>query len=216
LKHLFLISLLISSSVLIGGCSSYQFGNAKSAMPGGYDRVAVPLFVNKTQEVGVEAYFTESLRTEFERSKLAKVTSKTDAQVILEGTITSVQFTPTLLVAAQPPDYSKPDQYQNLEIVAPDTASATGKSNPLPANTILSKEYQTSVTVSIVARKVSDNTVLWRGDFSGQGIYAGPLIGTPSLNASNAIYNQSSRQTTVSRIAKDMMSEAHDRLTENF
>ncbi len=191
-------------------CSSYQFGNARRAMPGGYDRVSVPMFVNKTYEVGIETYFTESLRTEFERSKIAKITSKNDSQIILEGTITSVGFAPGLLVTDQPRDTEQP------EIVAPDTSNPRGRSNPLPSKTILSKEYSTTVTVRIIAKKVSDNTILWEGDFSGQGTYLGPLIGTPALNASDAIYNQNSRQITVSRIAKDMISEAHDRLTENF
>ncbi|MDZ4677931.1 MAG: LPS assembly lipoprotein LptE [Oligoflexia bacterium] len=207
MKH---VSFLISILITMTACSSYQFGNARRAMPGGYDRVSVPMFINKTHEVGIESYFTESLRTEFERSKIAKITPKNDAQVILEGVVMSVSFTPGLPVSAQSRETEQP------AIVAPDTKDSRGRSNPLPVNTILSKEYSTVVTVKVVAKKVSDNSILWEGTFNGQGAYLGPLIGTPGLNASDAIYNQNSRQSTVSRIAKDMMSEAHDRLTENF
>ncbi|MCC6277631.1 MAG: hypothetical protein IT289_06935 [Oligoflexia bacterium] len=194
--------------MLTSACSSYQFGHGSRVLPGGYDRVAIPVFVNKTHETGVETYFSESLRVEFETSRLAKVTSKSEAQVILEGAITSVSFSPSI-----------PFDSSTKELVGPSSRfpdDRTQNENTMPQFTVLSKEYITRVEVRITARKVSDNKVLWQGDFTGQRTYQAPLLGNPSVNDSNSIYNQRSRQDTVARLAAEMMSEAHDRITENF
>src|SRR5262245_23757519 len=88
------IGFFFAGGLAVQACSHYQFGNAGRALPGGYDRVAVPVFANKSKDVGIETYFTDALRTQFERSRLAKVTSAADAQMVLEGTIKSVQYLP--------------------------------------------------------------------------------------------------------------------------
>lgn len=200
---------LIVGGVLGAGCSSYQFGQHKRALPGGYDRIAIPTFSNKTQEVGIETYFTEFLRMEFERSGLAKVTSKNDAQVVLEGVVTSTAFVGGVAITG--------GDAESKEIRTPTRIpGAPDNPNPLPKGTLLNKEYYSTVVVHIVARKVSDSSVLWEGDFTSQRQFFAPLIGLPGLNTANPLYINTARQDTVARIAKDLMSEAHDRLTENF
>jgi hypothetical protein len=201
-------AIFVMAILVLSGCASYHFGQYKRALPGGYDRVAIPLFLNKTQEAGIETHFTESLRMEFERSRLARVTSKNDAQVILEGTITATSYTGGVSITGG-------DQ-SSKEIRTPYPVDGAANTNPLPQGTFLNKEYYTTVTVRLVARKVSDNSVLWEGDFSSQRQFFAPLIGTPGINTANPLYMNTSRQETVARIAKDLMSEAHDRLTENF
>jgi hypothetical protein len=193
-------------------CGHYQFGQLDRALPGGYDRVAIPMFINDTQEVNLESYFTKALREEFERSKLARVTTKADAQVILEGRVRDATFIPQVQVTQSNTELTTPNPAQNLD----GTKSTTN--NPLPSNTYLSKQYTVAVDVSIILRKVADNSILWRGSFTNSRVYLAPLVGNPrnGLNSVNAIYNQSSRQLTVSAMAKDLMSEAHDRMTENF
>jgi hypothetical protein len=198
------MKLLLGLVIFTAGCATYQFGHGKRMLPGGYDRVSIPVFSNKSHEVGVESYFTSSLRTEFESSRLATVTSKSEAQVTLEGEIISVSFTPSVQFNSS-----------SNELVGPNLRLG-GTENTMPSDTVMSKEYLAQVSVKIIARKMSDNTVLWQGDFSGQKVYLAPLLGKPSLNDSNSIYNQRSRQDTVSRLAVEMMSEAHDRITENF
>ncbi len=176
--------------------------------------MAIPVFQNHTPITGVETYFTQALRMEFERSGLALVESKADAQVILEGTINSVGFvggTPTSssdvggLQTPNAPPYS----------VSGNPTSAPF-SNPLPAGVTLNKIYTSNVLVTLIARKVSDNKVLWTSTFSSSRNYNAPLLGTPSLTGANALYNENSRTDTVQKQAQDMMSEAHDRLTEKF
>jgi hypothetical protein len=197
-----LILLLVTSSF---GCASYHLGHYKRALPGGYDRVAIPVFQNKTEEVGIETFFTKSLRTEFERSHLATVTSKNDAQVIIEGVITKSEF-----VGGAPTNRDDTAGLQTPNVLDPNYP------NPLPVGTTLNRSYSSNLVIKIFARKVADNSVLWQGEFTSSRSYNAPLIGSPQFAFSNPIYNQSSRISTVEQQAKDLMAEAHDRLTENF
>ncbi len=201
------ISIFFFLIVMTTGCAKYQFGQGERVFPGGYDRIAIPMFANKTSEVGAETYFTEALRVEFERSHLASVTSKADAQVILEGNIDSITFSPRVQVTAAGKDLSSP---------RPPRSSNPDNRNPLPQGTVLNKEYVVTVTVAVVARKVADSQELWSGSFNGQKIYAAPLLGTPGISNSSPIYSQNYRVQTIAGLAREMMSEAHDRMTENF
>ena len=191
--------------VLLSGCASYQMGHMKRALPGGYDRVAVPTFYNKTLETGAEVPFTNALIQELQRSGLAEVVSKNDAQVILEGTVSRVYWTGTQVGASDP-------DIQSAVYSPPGTSNPTG----LPDSVLFTKEYQVYATVHLVARRTSDNTVMWESDIDGDKRYSGPLIFNSAINESNALYNSSARQQTLNKMALDMMSEAHDRLMENF
>lgn len=220
------IKALILLSLVVSGCASYHFGKGARALPGGYDRVAVPMFVNKTQEVGIEPYFTEALRTEFERSNAATVTNQVDAQLVLEGTILTVTYSPSIQISNSSTGLITPPSHQfSLPAPGPNGVGVQNvpQINPLPNAAVLNSQYQVVVTVRIVARKNSDSSVLWTSDFSSQRQYLAPLLGTPmldngtpGLNTAAPLYNQSSRNDTISRLAHDMMSEAHDRITENF
>lgn len=206
---------LVLTSTALQGCATYHFGHYKRTIPGGYDRVAIPVFQNPTPITGIESFFTQSLRMEFERSGLAVVESKADAQVILEGKIVSVQF-----VGSNPTSYDT-DQTGIQTPNAPPypTAGYTTSApypNPLPSRTTLNKTYASQVVVQVTAKKVADNSVLWQGVFNSSRNYSTPLLGTPSLTGASALYNENSRVDTIQKQASDMMSEAHDRFTENF
>jgi len=246
LSHRFFSIFIVLSAILSVGCSHYTLGRGKRILPGGYDRLAVPMFNNKTQEVGIEKYFTEYLRTEFERSRIAHITSTNDAQVIVEGTIVSVTYGVTSQILPGSSDMQTPnpisprtgkpyprDATTGLPVCDDPTAVTcpggvgtalpAGNLNPLPNTAVLTKQYSVTTFVHIEVKKVADQTVMWRSDFSASRQYLGPLLGTPTLqdgtpgiNSSNALYNQSSRDITIGNMARDMMSEAHDRLTENF
>lgn len=190
-----------SLSVLCG-CATYHLGHYKRSVPGGYDKVAIPVFQNSTPFTGIESYFTRALRMEFERSGLALMESKAEAQVIMEGQILSVQFN------GSNPTASDTD---STGIQSPSSSS-----NPLPIKTTLNKTYTSQVVVQVTAKKVADNSILWQGVFTSSRNYAAPLLGTPSVTGASALYNENSRVETVQKQAQDMMSEAHDRFTENF
>jgi hypothetical protein len=215
--------IFIFSLIVVMGCATYHFGKGARALPGGYDRVSVPMFVNKTQEVGIEPYFTEALRTEFERSKAAHVTSQVDAQLVIEGTIISVAYTPTIQINSQSTGLISPTGHQFYGPPPGPTAAPVLQPNTLPYTAVLNTQYQVVVTVRMNARKNSDHSILWTSDFTSQRQYLAPLLGlpalangTPGINTAAPLYNQSSRVETIRLLARDMMSEAHDRITENF
>lgn len=159
--------------------------------PGGYEYVAVPVFKNLTQETGTEVYFTNALITELERSKIVTVADKSNAQVTLEGTISSITYTPSSQTRATDSRY-------------------------LPEGTVLTTEYYINVEVGLTARRNSDQKIVWSSNFNSRRSYTAPRIGIRSLNSSNALYNHSARYQNIQAMATDMMTEAHDRITENF
>ena len=173
----------------ISGCA-YRFGLADRGLPGGYTQVAVPVFKNLSQDVGLETYFTDSLVRRFARSQVARVTDKEASPLLLYGTIRSV--------------------------TTEQRAVVTNKDLPIPDDVVLTTEYRLQVVAHLELKRKSDERVLWQGVFSNERVYAPPRIGTDVVNSANATYNHSARRENLARLAEEMMAEAHDRMTENF
>jgi TolB-like protein len=190
LKTIFASTLL--STLFLSGCA-YHMGVKDRRFPGGYEYVAVPVFKNTTQETGSEVFFTNALVTELERAKIVAIADKAAAQVTLEGTIRSITYTPS-------------------------SQTRAGDVTPqyLPEGTVLTTEYYVNVDVNIVAKRNSDQKIIWSSDFKSRRSYTAPRIGIQGLNSANALYNHSARYQNIQAMANDMMAEAHDRLTENF
>lgn len=184
--------LAVMSAGFLGGCA-YQFGNAKRGIPGGYNRVAVPVFKNDTTEVGVETYFTSALIEEIERTRLAAVSGQSEAQVVLEGTVTGVDY-----------------------VHGPQVTRSSSGFGRLPEGAVLTKEYRVVASVALRLRRKSDDKILWSGVFSGEQRYSAPQVQEAVANTVNPLYNHSARHQTIRGMARDMMSEAHNRMTENF
>ncbi len=179
---------LVLFLALINFACSYHFGAVKRNIPGAYDRVAVPVFKNSTPEVGVEVYFTKSMIEELERGHIASITDKDNAQVIIEGEVVNIQYAP---------------------------GSANTFSN-LPPDVVLNQDYRILLDARIQARRKSDQKIIWSGDFKGEKSYPAPVVTTPNLNTVNPLYNHSSRHQNIEIMARDLMSEAYSRMTENF
>src|SRR5262249_7614197 len=145
---------------------AYRWGFRERAVPGGYKQIAVPIFKNRTQETGIEADFTNALIRQFERSQVARVTSKDLAPVRIEGII------------------------QSLDI-QPGAGGLKGgtSDNPLPPDSVLRTEYSISVVAKILVRRQSDDKVIWEGQFNDRKLYQAPRIGEPVVNSANATYN---------------------------
>ncbi|RYZ77163.1 MAG: hypothetical protein EOP05_02770 [Proteobacteria bacterium] len=175
----------------VSGCA-YRVGDFDRQIPGGYKTIAIPVFVNKTMEAGIETYFTNAVIREFQRGRVGRVLSKADAQTTLEGSIDSVSYRVT------------------SQVNSDDTTLG------IPEKTILNTEYRIVLVTSIRVRRNSDQKILWEGSFNGERSYLAPRIGAESVNTSNAIYNQSARNQNIATMASDLMIEAHNRITENF
>ncbi|MGZ3723671.1 MAG: LptE family protein [Bdellovibrionales bacterium] len=183
---------MISTLILFSapGCA-YRFGLSERKLPGGYNQVAIPIFKNKSTEVGVEPLFTNALIRGFERSQAAKIADKESSPVVLEGTINRI-----------------------------DTIQGATKDSKnlltLPSDSVLVSEYRLRVFTQITLKRKSDEKIIWQGGFSNEKVYSSPVIGTAIVNSANATYNQSARMQAIALLAEEMMTEAHDRITENY
>jgi len=70
------------------GCG-YQMTGRETHIPPGLTSIAIPTFVNKTFEPGIEIPFTQAFLREFILDKRIKVVDRSEADSILEGVITS-------------------------------------------------------------------------------------------------------------------------------
>lgn len=179
-------------SLSLSACA-YQFGYAQRTLPGGYKQVAIPVFQNKTKEVGAEKYFTDALIREFNRSQVAEVIDRNGAQVVVEGQIKSMDFKPSSLAS-----------------------SSTSNNINLPTNTVLATEYQVIIVANVKLRQLSDQKVLWQSDFKAEQVYQAPQVGLATLNTVDPVYNHSAHKDVIEKLSRDMMNDAHDRMTENF
>lgn len=141
----------------------------------------------------MEVPFTNALVREFARSKVARISDRESAPMILEGRITNITTNPGAAVTNKP-----------------------GQLTTLPNDAVLTTEYRLVVKTDMLLRRKSDEKIIWEGSFSNEIVYSAPRIGQAVVNSANANYNQSVRFEKLSRLADEMMSEAHDRITENF
>jgi len=168
-------------------------GAATRSIPGGYRQISVPVFKNKTQETGIEVSFTNALIQEFQRSRIARVVDNSLSEVAVVGSIDNIQYLPG------------------------SPRKAGEASAPyLPNGTVIASEYRILMTVTVKVVRQADGTELWSGSFSGERTYAAPQVTLAGVNSVNPLYNLSARRQNIDVMANDIMTEAHDRITENF
>ena len=172
------------------GCG-YEFGPRDRSMPGGYKKIAVPVFKNRTQEPIIETYFTNSLLGEFQKAKIVEVVPSNLADVIVEGEISQLK--------SSREGFLEPGDLSNL-----------------PQETYLATEYEISIECEIRVRRVHDGQILWQNLFRGKRVHSAAKITTPGLNSANPLYNLSARRQNFELLAQDLMAEAYARMTENF
>lgn len=180
---------VLVTGVSLSSCA-YKLGSPDRSLPGGYKQVHIPIFKNLSLEPGVEVAFTNALRQEFERSHIARIAEPKQSEVILEGSIMRVEYRST-------------------------SKKQDGDSS-IPNGTVLTSEYAINIDVVVNLRRFSDNKVLWSGSFTNERLYAPPRLAAAGINTVNPLYNLSARRQNIDVMAEQLMSEAHDRLTENF
>ncbi len=187
-----LVLFCILTGATFTGCA-YRLGSPERRIPGGYTLIAVPMFTNKTQEVGIESLFTQAMRKEVERSSLARVTSKEESQAVMYGEIVSIR------------------NVSGSEV----TKSDSGYGD-LPIGVVLTKEYRIFVETKITLKRSSDLAVLWQGGFVGERRYSAPAITKQPINTADPLYNHSAIIQNIQLIADDSMAQAFEQLSENF
>jgi outer membrane lipopolysaccharide assembly protein LptE/RlpB len=78
--------LVILCLIHLWGCG-YQMVGKETHIPSGLTSIAIPTFVNKTFEPGVEIPFTQAFLNEFIQDRRVKVINRAEADSILEGVI---------------------------------------------------------------------------------------------------------------------------------
>lgn len=170
---------------------AYRMGAPERVIPGGYKTVSVPMFTNLTQEPSIEVYFTNSLIQEFERSRVAQVTSSSMSEVQLVGSIESISHLPS--------------GYRT-----------TSELPTLPDGAVLATGYRLLITCQVSVVRQFDKKVLWTGKFFGERTYSAAQVAAAGVNTVNPLYNLSAKRQNIEQMAVDLMAQAHDRITENF
>ncbi len=168
---------------------AYELGYKSKNLPGAHTQIKIPMFTNETKIIGAETYFTNELKRQFYRSKIANISD--DAPVKIVGKVRRIYID-------QDARGSKED-FPNL-----------------PANTVITTSYNMTIDVKIEMVRKADAKVIWQSEFSDFLLYSGAQLKLEGVNSSNTLYNQSAVQNNIQKLASIMMSEAHNRLTENF
>src|SRR4030042_6059507 len=73
---------------LLWGCG-YRMVGKETHNPPGLNSIAIPTFVNKTFEPGIEIQFTQAFLREFIQDRRVKLVDRKEADSLLEGVVTS-------------------------------------------------------------------------------------------------------------------------------
>lgn len=179
--------LVLFFGLVISGCA-YRWGQTEKAMPGLYQQVYIPIFHNKSQEPQIEVFYTNSLISEMERTKVAQIVDQYRAPVQLVGTIVRVDYLP----------------------------AGRREGGDLPPGTILASQYRILVQVHLELIRVFDKKVIWSTALAGERTYVAPQVTQPLVNSVNPIYNQSARRIHLELLSQQMMSEAVSLMLANF
>lgn len=185
--------LIVGFTALFSTGCAYTVGSGARSIPGGYKQISIPVFKNRTQEVGIEVGYTNALIQEFQRSRIARIVDNSLSEVAVMGQIDTIQYIP------------------GAKRVSGDSAAPY-----LPDGTVIAAEYRILLSVTVKLVRQADGTELWSGNFTGERTYAAPQVTLAGVNSVNPLYNLSARRQNIDIMANDMMVEAHDRITENF
>lgn len=194
ISRILFVVVFLGLALDLTGCA-YRLGYGQRSLPGGYSQIAIPVFKNKSDIVGIEGSFTNSMIRQFANSKVAKVVDKAEAPLWVEGEIV------------------------NVELVHEGRINANeGSENTigLPSNTVLTTQYRVLTTVALVLKRASDKKIVWQGSVKGERVYPAPQVGPAVINSVNPLYNHNAKVDMIENMSIDMMAEAHDRMTESF
>jgi outer membrane lipopolysaccharide assembly protein LptE/RlpB len=88
LDHTGIVTVTFLCLFLLIGCG-YQMVGRETHIPPGLTSIAIPTFVNKTLEPGIEIPFTQAFLREFILDQRVNVVDRSEAESVLEGVIKS-------------------------------------------------------------------------------------------------------------------------------
>ena len=87
------ILILVTILAVSSGCGYHFLGKGKGTL-GEVKTIAIPYFVNKTFEPGIDRIFTDALVNEFVESREFTLTSEDKADVVMKGVLKSFEDQP--------------------------------------------------------------------------------------------------------------------------
>lgn len=185
-----MIKVVLSFGLLLPSCA-YKIGQKFRSLPGGYQKLSIPVFKNKSMEPGAEAILTAALKEEFFRSTVLKVVSDNEAEVRLEGQIDTLKF-------------------DSMAIKESDS------NNHLPTGTVLATSYNMTVILTVKLVRTGTSEVLWQSKFTGSRPMNASQVTIAGVNSINPIYNQNAKRMVLENVANELGNQIHNNLTENF
>jgi hypothetical protein len=83
---------LLLALLVLSGCGYRPVGSALP-VPGEWQAIAIPLFGNRSTEVGLESVFANAFVETFSQSEAMRVTPRpAEADLVLEGKVTALEF----------------------------------------------------------------------------------------------------------------------------
>ena len=194
-KNFSLIILIVTASVIqfLGSGCAYKLSSQTSSLPGNVKVIQIPLFKNDSNEVGVETYFTNALKTEAIRSKIVQVKNdESDVEAVLQGRI------------------------RDITVIADESVIEAKNTSYLPTENVLATQYKVTATIVLELKRRNSTDLLYSGQFVQTLNYSAPQITLPVINTANSLYNESAKRQTLDAISKELMQAAFDRMVEDF
>ncbi|MCB0370782.1 MAG: hypothetical protein KDD45_15495 [Bdellovibrionales bacterium] len=191
----FILGLIV---VLFLNSCAYKIGQRFRSLPGGYQKLSIPIIKNKSFEPGAESIFVQALKEEFLRSTVLKVVPDAEAQVRLEGEIESIK-----------------NEASGSEKPAEENITSTS-TNYLPRGTVLTTSYNLTMIINLKLVKIATHEVLWQSRFVSTRAYTASQVTVAGINSVNPIYNQSAKRFVIEGLSSELSNQIHNNLTENF
>lgn len=183
---------LIFIMVFLSSCA-YKVGQKFRSLPGGYQRLSIPVMKNKSMEPGAESILTQALKEEFFRSTVLKVVNDNEAEVRLDGQIDVLRYDSDLSGVME-----------------------SNQNNFLPTGTVLATNYNMTVSMTIKLIKTATLEVLWESQFTTSRAMNASKVTIAGSNSVNSIYNQNAKRIVLENVAYELSNQVHNNLTENF
>lgn len=196
IQRLFFLLIHLVLFLLTTSCG-YRFGYGDRSLPDGIKSVHIPIFENETYQTGAEVQFTNALIAEIHDSKIARLTTKKNAEGVLKGRVIRIDFLQA-----------------NIDSRRRDEANKSGGIVNLPRGTVITTEYLARVTLEVQMFK--KGKLVWKQWLRDERLYDAPQLGLEGINSANAGYNRTARETVIKDLARVMMHELYGRLTESF
>jgi outer membrane lipopolysaccharide assembly protein LptE/RlpB len=184
------ILILMSFFAGSSGCGYHFIGKGKGTL-GEIKNIAIPYFINKTYEPGIDRIFTDALVNEFVESREFSITTEDKAEAVMKGILKSLE--------EQAISFSKNDRAMEYRITVSLEFSveekATGKVIWRDKNITHHEEYR------VALEDITDNDTTHNKEYRLK---------------QNIAVTEFNKNEAIKRLAAELSERIHDNLLEGF